>query len=307
MTCLGFNQPYDEAWNEELAEIHNMDLYNLESAWGYAIQQSWLDDQRATKARKIAKAEHEIYQTQVKDDRQTVLFDEPLKPSKISKPKEVTDLLLSKKKKGYIPKPAKKERKKKEFFVAKRSAKGRFTAKDATPAKDTGGGVDKKSTSKPIGSFSFLGWVLEFTVYCHSEEKAIRWTWRDSEALAMLSNDSKSLFITRMVENIEEPESAPRTVKKVKKLFETWSKKRQRLQWSATVEDVPAINPDFEPMSIKYWSDKYKDDPLGQVYYHEFEQDSGIQTGFNLFKNFPKEKPIAIKVIGCKITGRGIE
>jgi hypothetical protein len=167
--------------------------------------------------------------------------------------------------------------------------------------------IGRKTNPKKGDSWAFLGWVLEFTMFDYSTNKAYRWTWRDSEALAMLSKNKRSLFVTRMVEQRGDDWETPPSVKKVKHLFETWSKKKAHLKWSATVEDLPDIIDDFEPMSIKYWSDKYSDDPLGQVYFHEFEPETDIKMGLNLTKSFPKPKPLAINVIGCKITSRGIE
>jgi hypothetical protein len=164
-----------------------------------------------------------------------------------------------------------------------------------------------KKTKKNLKPYGFLGWVLEFTFYDPTLDKAIRYKWTKASALAMLSNNANSLFITKMIELPGQEWETPKSVKKVKKLFETWAKKTARLSWQATVEDVPKINQNLIPLSITYWSDKYKEDTLGQIYYHEFDEKDLIRMGLDLKINYPTEKPIAIIIKGCKITKRGIE
>lgn len=315
--CWGFNQPYKNQWSEDIANTHEEDLLNRVSVWGFLFEKNGeLSSYDLEQGRENAKEEHKNYLVNIPDKRQATLFDKSGKPVyvpknankeglhekavSVSSPKKENTAIVKWKPPNKSAKKTKKRHKTQTDIPAQlKGVQGAIAGR-----KDTlKGGV-----SKPVhASWSFLGWVLEFTLFDYVSNKVYRWTWRESEALAMLARDNHSLFITRMAEHAGESWETPPSVKKVKKLFETWSKKKAHLKWSATVEDLPEIIPDFEPMSIKYWSDKYSDDPIGQVYFHEFEPDTGIKMGLNLTKHFPKPKPIAIHVIGCRITHRGIE
>jgi hypothetical protein len=311
--CWGFNQPYQNEWSEEIADAHEKELSDNGTPWG----RLWYDcssvsDYTMEEGRENAKEEHKNYLVNVPDKRQATLFEKSGAPAYIPGPAKARapSKKVQKKAPKLLPKKATVAAAgsivKWEPSAAQQKEPQR--AVNTATAKPSRGGGHKQSTLKPVGpAWSFLGWVLEFTMFDYVTNKAYRWTWREPEALAMLSNDPRSLFITKMQEQTGEKWETPPNVKKVKKLFEQWSKKKAHLKWVATVEDIPDIINDFEPMSVKYWSDKYSDDPMGQVYYHEFEPNSGIEMGLNLSKNFPKPKPLAIKVLGCRITHRGIE
>lgn len=163
--------------------------------------------------------------------------------------------------------------------------------------------INFDSSLKLKEAYAFLGWCLEFCAA--DDEKIYKWQWKPNAALGIFSNNKNELFISRMVEKSTDDFEPPPKVRASKKIFETWSKKMVRKQWVATVESKPKIIAGLEPVSITYWSDKYKNDPMGDVYFHEF--DPGLEFGFEKKRNLDKETPCALLVRGCKITARGIE
>jgi hypothetical protein len=160
--------------------------------------------------------------------------------------------------------------------------------------------------TKYIPTFSFLGWVLQITFSNEDNGEVCQFDFSEKNALAMLTCNSKRLFCSKMKEKNKNA-VAGRNKKNAETLYRIWSQKSLEKEWIAEVEDKPNLDSNLKPISIKYWSDKYDQDPNGAVYFHEFGNSKKIKMGVSMKKSKIKKKPIAIIIEGCKLTKRGIE